>query len=412
MKKLVALTAISGLSVSLLTSCLTDEYDYSKDEPPASNVKVFGIYGSNGSDNFLMQIEDAAGTTTELDANGMADRDGISVRPAQPGATSSTLRVTIDNGAAATIRTSAISPADISAYTQNGTLQFDLKVLSKQADSQVTLSSASETATRTVAEIDITSAVRAYGGSDTQKVKIPLSCFSEVDFSQSTAPFELHSSNGISFELGNIQVASDTAGGADVIACDNIGADINDGNTSDVFIVNGPNWAPSLVTWLTDGSSLQLDWGHDNFGPNFAGVNAGVNGGMVVQTANDGNDRKDISRYIENGELRFILYVESYGIHPTKRLQVQIESLVPASGGSTTVISNPHMLDAWFAEGDWQQVAIPLKDLFTKANGQIDVNAIQNVNKPLTILPEWVEGGDSLNGMAFRVASIQLVIPQ
>ena len=415
MKKLLRLFPLQCFFILLIGCVYDDDSETQNTPPPVSDVKIFDIYKSNSSTDFLVQIEDSSGSTQEVDSDGAANLNGISVRPLQPSLLNSPLLITIDDDASGSVRVNALTPQNISEFTSTGTLQFDLKVNAKNNNSVITLGSISESTAKNVAQIDISSAVRAYKGSDTQRVKIPLVCFSDqgVDFTQSTIPFEINSSNGITFELGNIQVLSNTSDSLDVLLCSDIGIDVNNGETSDVFVVNGSNnLAPELVTWLTDGSSLQLDWGSDNFAINYIEINSGVNGGLIAQTPNGGSERKDISRYIEKGELRFMLNVESYGIHPTKRIQIQMESIVQnANGESVNVISTPHLLPPWFADGEWQQVTIPLKELFTKADGQIDVNALQNVTKLFSIMPEWVGESDSLNGMLLRIASVQLVIP-
>jgi hypothetical protein len=97
-----------------------------------------------------------------------------------------------------------------------------------------------------------------------------------------------------------------------------------------------------------------------------------------------------------------MLNVDSYGSHPTKRLQIQMESTVGNS--------QPYLLPQRFAEGSWQQVRVPLKTLFTKQDGSIDINVLGNINKPLSLLPEWIAENDTLAGMKYTIAGEKLVL--
>lgn len=155
-------------------------------------------------------------------------------------------------------------------------------------------------------------------------------------------------------------------------------------------------------TWMTDGSNIQVDWGHDSFTLTHTDAGDGANGGVILNP-NDGKAR-DMALFVESGVLEFMMYVESYGSHPTKRFQVQMESTENIGN------SQPYFLPAGFAENEWLQVRIPLKTLFTHPDGSVDINVLSNITKPLSLLPEWVEAGDTLQGMKYTLSGVKLVL--
>lgn len=399
---------VSGLSLSLLAGCLDDPYQY-PDEVVTPPSDASSIYGPDSDGMFALSVIDQNGLLALVDADGNVTQDNISTSNIS-GQAQGNLNLRITNNAEGRIQalTSNGSNVDMAADANTSTLQFDLRVLEKPASDQAIYLTAQREEAADLGQVSLTSAMMAYSKAAPQTVKVPLSCFTEagMDFTDTLAPFVLHSDNNLNVDIGNIRVVTNSMDGENVLACtsDSVLVQPDDAalsNDSKLFVINSDpqGWATMISTWMTDASHMQVDFSHDSFTITHTGASAGANGGIVL-LPNDGKLR-DMADYVESGVLEFMINIDSYGSHPTKRLQIQMES---PNGNS-----QPYFLDAGFAEAEWQQVRIPLKTLFTKPDGSVDVNVLRNINKPLSLLPEWVEASDTLQGMKYTLAGIKLV---
>ncbi|MDF2152791.1 putative glycoside hydrolase [Vibrio sp. CAU 1672] len=395
----------AAISVSLLNGCLELDDPYS---PPESSQPptLKEIYSPQSDGSYALSIVDQADIEAQIDANGNALQDNVATTGLNDD-NNPPVNFKVSGSAKGRLQAKSAdgNAVDLGVSKENSTLQFDFRSVEKPTLSQPIYVSAQQTAGIDSTEVALSSAALALAGSATQTLKIPLSCF-DMDFTQTVTPFVLHSEGNLDVDVGNIRVVTNSIeGDSSVLECTNNSTFLKpdaDSENSNIFIIGNPSlgWANAITTWMTDGSDLQLDWGHDSFSISYPAPQAGANGGIILQP-NDGNPR-DVAAYVATGVLEFMLNVESYGSHPTKKLQVQMES--------TYGNSQPYFLPAGFAENSWQQVRIPLKTLFTKSDGSIDINVLRNINKPLSLLPEWISEGDTLAGMKYTIAGVKLVM--
>ena len=393
-----------------LSGCLNDTYqEPQKSETAVPGSKEIPLYSTNKQSLFSLKVTDSNGVEALVSSNNVT-QGNISVTNVF-GEPNGSLNVVISGNASGRISLSSSdsSHVNLGIDASTSTLQFTTRALSKPSTSQeIYVTNQKETGTD-VGKVSVTSSFRASYASAAQTIKIPLSCFADagMDFTNVISPFALESSNNLNFDLSNIRIVTNSKEQPDVLTCDNTSTPLTADNPADsfraskVFAVPVSGWASAITNWMTSGSS-QLHWGHDHIRIQYDNAPVGQNGGLILATQD--KSFKDVSNYIDDGVLQFMFNVSNYASHPTKRFQIQMES---SSNGN----SEPYFLPSGTADNSWVQIRVPLKRLFTRQDGSININALKHVDKPLSILPEWVEGSDSLQGMEFSVGSVQIVVP-
>ncbi|WP_162048472.1 putative glycoside hydrolase [Vibrio taketomensis] len=394
-----------------LTGCLDDPYNEPDTSTPPPTSQEIPLYSPNGDSAFILAITDSSGTEAIVDGNNVS-QGNVSVTNIS-GEKNGMLNVTITDNKSGRI---ALTSGDSSNVNLNvdpatSTLQFSTRAMSLPSSGQEIYITSQKEHDTDIGKVSLTSSYTASYKGSTQTIKIPLSCFTEagMDFNDAISPFTFVSNNNLNFDLGNIRIVTNSINQQDVLECDNTSTLLQADDPSDafkaskVFVVGSPStgWATAVTNWMTVGNST-LHWGHDHIRIEYSNAPAGENGGLVLATQD--KSLKDISNYVDSGVLQFMFYVDSYANHPTKRFQVQMES-------STHGNSEPYFLPAGAAEKGWQQIQVPLRDLFTRKDGSININALRNIDKAVSILPEWVEGEDTLQGMDFSIGSVQVVVP-
>ena len=445
LKKIARSVMLASLSVALLSGCVEDNYDYGDGNGNGGGgstpkpTKIYKVYGDSADGWFPLYIVDKDDNKTAVPDSGDSSSLNITTTPVSPGTSQGPLLITVDNGQPGTILTQASTPIDLTTPAnaaedhpdgKGGTLQFYLRPGSKTLSGKkvaVTLPTPEGVAT----EVDITTAFNAFVGAGNgdnnnlgQQLKIPVSCFTDlgVDFSSNDTPFSLTSESNADFELANIRLRAETSKEKYVLPC-SWNSEILDEENSNIF-TREPNevdggwtrsgWAnnvstygPAKVGWPPAG---QVE-GKGGVTVKFPDAEAGQTAGLILAVDSDKDDdnnvvysNKDISRYLENGVLSFDLYVVSYATHPTQVISVKMNT------DAEFTDSLSYKLEPGLADLEWKNVQIPLRDLFTAADGRVDAAAIGHIQKPLVIAPEAPGEGNTLNGMEIAVNNVRLLM--
>ncbi|MEZ9668464.1 putative glycoside hydrolase [Vibrio breoganii] len=400
-------TLIASLCALSLAGCLDDPY-----EEPKQSVDSIVLYGSGDDGLFSMAVIDSSGTKAFVDSSGSVSQGNVHTQ-SMTESTSGDLDVTItnDENGRILLESNDGEAVFLDIDTSKATLQFDSKMKSKPIVGQEVYLTTQKEMDQDIGHVELTSTFLASYNGATQTVKVPLSCFitSGMDFTQALAPFALESSSNLDFTLGNIQIIADSIEQDDVLECQSTSDRVEADDPNDSYQVSTlfkvgdtgtEGWATGITNWMTTGEST-LYWASDHIRVEYTDAPAGENGGLVFATT-DGSTL-DISDYIDTGILKFSLNVSSYASHPTKRLQVQMESSVFGN-------SQPYLLDENTAANRWTEIKIPLSDLFTREDGSVNINSLKNIDKGMSILPEWVESTDTLQGIDFSIRDIQIAM--
>lgn len=407
-------TLIASLCTLTLAGCLDDPY-----QEPKEPVDKIVLYGSGDTGAFSMAVVDSSDTKAFVDANGSVSQGNVHTRSLTGTAQSMTgdlngdldITITNDEKGRVLLQSKDGSPVLLDIDTSKATLQFNSKMKSRPIAGQEIYLTTQKSIDNDVGQVSLTSSFLASYNGATQTVKVPLSCFttSGMDFTQAVTPFAIESSNNLDFTLGSIQIVANSADAEDVLECQSSSEKVAADDSNDSYQVSTlfniddsgtGGWATGITNWMTSGETT-LHWGADHVRLEYNDAPLGENGGLVFATT-DGNDR-DISSYIETGMLQFMLKVSSYAAHPTKRLQIQMES-------SEFGNSKPYLLGENAAQNRWTEVKIPLSELFTRDDGSVNINVVKNIDKGLSILPEWVESTDSLQGIDFSVRDVRIAM--
>ncbi|MCF4172259.1 putative glycoside hydrolase [Vibrio sp. McD22-P3] len=407
-------TLIASLCTLTLVGCLDDPY-----EEPNEPVDRIVLYGSGDTGAFSMAVVDSSDTKAFVDANGSVSQGNVHTRSVTGNTQSMTgnlngdldITITNDEKGRVLLQSKDGSPVLLDIDTSKATLQFNSKMKSRPIAGQEIYLTTQKSIDNDVGQVSLTSSFLASYNGATQTVKVPLSCFttSGMDFTQAVTPFAIESSNNLDFTLGSIQIVANSADAEDVLQCQSSSEKVEADDSNDSYQVSTlfniddsgtGGWATGITNWMTSGETT-LHWGSDHVRLEYTDAPLGENGGLVFATT-DGSDR-DISSYIETGMLQFMLKVSSYAAHPTKRLQVQMES-------SEFGNSKSYLLGENAAQNRWTEVKIPLSELFTRDDGSVNINVVKNIDKGLSILPEWVESTDTLQGIDFSVRDIRITM--
>ena len=365
------------------------------------------LYGQNAHTGFMAQILDNAGRSTELDADGAAELNNISVTPIERIEPTSDpvlfSNIAVSEGSATFQLISYTgSGEDLSKLSSNATLQFDLKVNDKVGDDgNVTLRLADES--NTEYSMNLTSAINAFGGASTQRVNVPFSCFDGINLSQSVVPFALNST-AVDYDLGTVRVVPESADALNALQCSS-DSEVFKGNEVTLWLrseEDGIEDKPMKRTEAYNGTNIGLDRNGDffygGFVPSKPEIDAGKTGetGVVFRHINNGIPKKDFSNFIEDGYLTFDLVLQSKGGYSNVDIEVWFSTAEMTDKDGTfytpETMSNIHLITDLEID-DVKEVKIPLKEMFTDQNGMIDINKIQNIKNIVikTSLEELIE---------------------
>lgn len=425
MNKAVKTFALSAMSVALLSGCiLDDKYDDGStggDSGGTTIGNIVKLYGDNSDTRFQLQIVDRDGNISDVQASG--DAESLNIRTSPVGEWQAqgegSVLVSVTENQSATIRTASGVPLDLTVPFTKGTLQFFIRPLAKTQDGQKVFVSLPRKSGQE-AVVDITSAFNSYVGSkQPQQVKIDLACF-DVESSSSMIPFALVSESNVNFELGNTRLRANTDHEAHIVPCTNDAIVINE-PVAEIFQRNRPDadsdWDfgngfpanPHVSAWANKGADPTRTM-PGGFGPNGGGVGAnfnndagtepGVNGGLRINV-NQG-DIYDFSQYMEAGILSFDIDVISEAQNHPGTIDLRFETPTGISSSMTYRIE-----DLSVGTGEFTRIDVPVKEFFTRADGRVDVEVLQNVLR-LVIQPTPVKEGEFLNGLNFRINNMQM----
>ena len=417
---------LGGLSISLLTGCIEDSYDYN-----ANRARRIYLHGGDASYDLMFQIEDQAGMTADVIEGIPVVRDNIIAsvieKPVEEAGNIS-VQVTKDQPAKIRLKTPSDQSIDLGYYEAEGTIQFAVRVHDRPLETEVcddfgnncrydiksvrmTAATERDVETANPYYVDLTSAFHAIAGSpEYQTIKVPTSCFRDTlgSFNKTLIPLEIQSDSDIRFDIGEVTMIRETSSAGDVLTCTNLDEEPNEIIRLDengeswmykMFRDDTPSigWARSPDSW--GAASPSISWQGISLVVDYNNAKPNQNGGVLLRTVDQ--QFKDVSRLIDEGYLKFWIRVEDYASHPTRQIQINME-------GDRSNNSQSVFLEPGFADGRGEWVTIPLKSLFTRGNGTIEHALALNLNKALNIRARGVNNGDSLNGVKFRISDIHL----
>lgn len=285
---------------------------------------------------------------------------------------------------------------DRTSYSNaESTLQFDVK-MHEYPSKSVNLGAHCEYPC--LSEVKLTSVMNSLPTESWKTIKVPLACFSGLDFTKINTPFLLYTEGTAHFDLGNIRwVPKSVDAAADAVSCDKLQETLTplDETPSNLFVGGtfSSTWNAYLGTWTAHSEG---DWSPvdglitttvsgDEIDIQYADAPAGDKGLVFIQ-----GDPQNLTNYLASGKLEFELYVDSYA-NNTTGLTVKMEG--------TKGTGPDHPLGAGLALGAWTPVSINLSDL------GID-DKITSISKPFAILPAW---GEAQGNVRFKVRNIRLV---
>lgn len=395
-------------SAIALNGCLlNDPYDYDGDNgggdggdivPPPKDSLV--IYGSGSNGNYQHVTKNNVGDLVIIDSTGNATNENISVTGLEPSKEEGVLQIDVsENNASWFSEQPGGNPVDITIKADSDVMVLNLEALSAN-DTMVHIEGETD-GSLIQQSINITSAMTAALGAGDQTLIVPLSCFNDIDFGSVTKPVSLDFLGSTQLKLNRVSYATPENDSAN-LQCEVNSLTVEDPIAELMLVTDGEpqGLTPIIGAWLTDGNTLSHRIEGNQVVVDYLNATTGANGGLVLE----GNDLLDLSHYAESGWLEFMIHVDSYAAHPTKRLQIQMEGAY----GNTL----PYFLDEGFAEGTWEQVRVPLNSLFTSSDGQRNFNQIANVKKTLSMFPEWINDSQTLNGITLRIAGVKLIAPE
>lgn len=456
LNKIARSVMLAGLSVSLLSGCVEDPYDYGNNGEEdnggstAPTGNIYKVYGDNADGWYNLAIYDEDSGITLVSDSGDAESLNIKVSPVEVGVEQGPRQVEIFDKASVMATSETSRDLSVQANEPNedenikgGTLQFYINPVTKtEGDAKIVV--ALPTAEGGRAEVDITSAYNSFLGAEHadflemgQQVKIPASCFTEqgVDFSNSETPFALESDSALKFELGNIRIRASTSGEKYVLPCASDSEVLKDDESEIYYRIKGDLPGDNCISndagtiyqcgWATTTQKVNntsLKWPANGVTLAFDKMEAGQEGGLkfTVDSVKDeeGNkvfENKDLSQYMEEGVLSLDLDVTSYGANG-RAITVQIETIQGYT--ASQVVELPRVGESGSGGFNFTTVEIPVRDLFTVENLQnpekpdrrVDARTVQHV-QTVVIKPVLADENDSLNdGMEFTVDNIKLLM--
>ena len=426
-----------------LSGCLDDPFDYAFGDGNSGTLPEGGavtmLYGEGSSGAFAMQAVDTDDVSADVDGQENLALSNIQVIGDY--ANQAALNMKVTGGEKASIQLVSSSGVDLSeAYTAgSGTLIFDVEVnsfakLTGTTVNPVTVTLKSDGGAEEGVTVDITSSISAYLGAkndsaanNVQSVKLPLTCFTDqgIDISKSTQPFSMTVNSDIDLNINKIRFQAESGGNKPginlVVDCTNLDkrevlTDAESTVFSAIDSANKTGWARFQPTTATG-----LDY--EDGGVHFKGITSIATGtknsflGLIL----DEEKLKDLSQYVEHGEIQFdlIATANSDTPHPTGNIMIKMETPNkpdaegPAQGEygyptSELVVAHNFNTDPL---NQVRKVKLPLTKFFTREDGNIDLNVVKNVKK-VVIFPELVDKSQNYNpgGMTYYVADVKLVM--
>ena len=439
-KRAAVLTSV----VMALSGCLEDGFNYNdgKDGPgPVPGGEVTQIYGEGSDGSFIMQAVDKDGSVVDVDGQESSALSNIQVTGDYQ--SQAALNVAVTQDAKAGIQFIASSPVDYSEANadKTGLLIFDVHMkdfpTGKVTPATVTLKSDDGSE----GKVDITSSLNAYLGvknsdevNSTQSVRIPLQCFADqgVDFSKVTQSFSMDMSANANFDISNVRVQAEAGGNMPginlVIECDNSSKSevlttaesvvyARQKNDQGEFVESGWTYhqtSNGAKTYPEDSENPDIGW---------AGVESTAAPGKQTYLSfilnKEDTKLKDVSQYLENGTLEFNIWIESYSEmpHPNDHIIMKIDTPTknepespspdyryPASKLYTIYCKVDN------CEGKKQKMSVSLADMFSTADGEIDINVLKHVKK-VVFFPEKVDDKSyTPKGLKFSVSDVKFVM--
>lgn len=457
-------------SAVALTGCLSDNYDYSGGGNTgggggggASNelglqVPLYHNDPKEFNNPYVMYAVDSDGTETAVDGNALPAASNINVEGEFAKVSPLTVTVT-DNQAS--LRFLANQDYDITKSNgfydaekfQGGSVQFYVKTLSYDlgddpANPNPVLLSMANGDKKFSA--DITSAVIASAGEQAQFIRVPLNCFMDdgLDLTTVDMAMEIETTGAIQYEFSQARLANNsvtvTPANVNIQGCYNnnnskvltdeetiILRDTKVGSTwelsgeaQDIRITRGA--AANITNNGVDEDAIRARgiYYDEKFDPerrsilSFA-IDIGANLKDMTQP------RLDLSHYMLNGELQAEFVIPNNGTvnMPTEgQLELVMQFYSPgnntidlSAGGYGNSVALTYNLTAAEADkGKTIDIAIPLRDFFTSANGQVSLNALQYVEKLETHVQVRHSDDsikfDALEGFRYGLGDIKLVM--
>jgi beta-glucosidase len=280
------------------------------------------------------------------------------------------------------------------------TLQFDIDMKSAAPDSLIL---ATHCEWPCLAEVQINKVLPAatpVGETNWTTVKVPLSCFVDegMDFTLVNTPFLMYTDEAVEFNLGEIRYVPASVDAAnDAVTCEELRGEALPPLTGDnvdvweIFSATATTWQTDTTDWSPVSDHIAVVQPDVSDSEHLVSVEYSATSpdsyrGLVFVEGT----AKNLEDYVSEGYLQFDLYIESYD-SSQQGLVVKMESA--AGPGDDYPL-------AVLAVGEWHTVSVPVADLNT---GALD---IQEVTKPLAILPSW---GASQAGVQFSFKNVKLM---
>lgn len=440
--------AIVCSTLFALSGCMDDPYSYPKDNEGGTGGGGTGgggtggnitqIYGEGADGSFVLTATDSADVSADVD--GQENSSLANIQVIGDYANQAPLTVTVTQQEKASVQFTSAAGVDYSEASADGegTVMFDVTVKGMASGSHKPVMVTMKSADGKAASVDISSSLSAYSGTDfVHTVKIPLSCFSTagVDFKNIEQPFSLNMSSNTEFAMSNVRVqaasSGDTPGTNNVLECtDKDKTELLTDAESIVYQrdADAPGapyadgWAYHFVNEMNGIAYYPENVPASGATGGFAGNESIAGAGKMTHLSfiikEDAPILKDISQFVDKGELQFYLWREqnSHAPHPTGNFQIKFdtpmknEADAPSPGNYGYPPSN--VLTIASADYNWDAVnlvTIPVRDFVTK-NGEVDINLVKHIKK-VVIMPEKVDDrGYSSAGMKYAIADLKFVM--
>ncbi|MGR5143060.1 putative glycoside hydrolase [Photobacterium sp. DNB23_23_1] len=418
---------------------------------------------------YVMYAVDADGTETAVDGNALTSSSNINVEGEFTSADPLTVTVSDDKASLIFSADKAydITKSNLFNETNNlgGTIQFYVNTLSYDLGDDLenpnpvllTMFNGDKKVST-----DITSSVIASASGNAQFIRVPLKCFIDegLDLTNVDIAMAIETKGAIQYELSQARLANNsvslTPASANIQGCynnNNSKVLIDDeavlvrdtrttdedgkliweltGEADDVRITRG-SAANITNNGVTEGSIRASGIYYDD---KFDNSKRSILSFAIDANANLGNieyPRLDLSHYMLNGELQAEFIIPNNGTvtMPTEgQLELVMQFYGPGNSTEGMVIDGDsygngialtyNLTEAGADKGVMINIAIPVRDFFTSANGAVSLNALQYVEKLETHvqvnLGQDDDGKDiisftELDGFRYGLGDIKLVM--
>ncbi|KEI71507.1 putative glycoside hydrolase [Endozoicomonas elysicola] len=439
---------LATLSVTMLSGCVEDNYDYPEDgtnppvdpgpgpDPDPDDPNTVVLYGDKAGSVFTLKLADSVLSEPSLvPGSGIHTVGAISTQPAAvDGELGDPLAVAVDlsigSASDASILTDSTESQDLSNTNSNGTLHIEVSDINNlpvsTASNLVTVSTGA-----TATPVDITDAIYAFTAAEsTQKIRVPLSCFADVDFTQVDEPFRLTTSTDLNFTLGKVIMSPDSLSPGYDLPCTAIANTVLDDAESLLLLTDETSKPGGIAAapWTATLTGLQLPkdgsgagasgWSITDADPvtKVATLTATIPDTHSKAVAGVGiTDSKadtpiNLRNYIENGILSFDLSV-------TLPAGSEATTSVTVSMQDNDDFEAIYTLTADQISATPKTVTIPVKEFVKKdENGNALASSLLAITKPFMFKLNNGEKNDQdelgylLRGAQFTIADLKLVM--